>query len=287
MAMAIMTADATERPQTQLDEEDRAALLAAVRCLEHPGFAARLTNLVGQPVELIGRALPPAATQAIAAGTTRALNAALRVALMTLKRAPRARSPRLYATLATASGAAGGAFGLVGLPIELPVSTVIMLRAIAEIARHAGEDLTSPEAALACIQVFALGGPRPGREAAESGYFAVRGVLAKSVSEAARYVAQRGLIEEGAPALVRLLNLIAARFGIAVTQKLAAQAIPVLGAVSGAAVNYAFIDHFQDLAAGHFTVRRLERLYGKDVVRKAYEELRAQIDENRFDTGSA
>lgn len=46
--------------------------------------------------------------------------------------------------------------------------------------------------------------------------------------------------------------------------KVAAQALPVVGALGGAAVNYAFIEHFQDVARGHFTVRRLERLYGKD-----------------------
>jgi hypothetical protein len=32
-------------------------------------------------------------------------------------------------------------------------------------------------------------------------------------------------------------------------------------------VNYAFIEHFQEVARGHFTVRRLEWLYGKDKIR--------------------
>jgi hypothetical protein len=58
-----------------------------------------------------------------------------------------------------------------------------------------------------------------------------------------------------------------------VTQKVAAQALPVIGAVGGAAVNYAFIEHFQDTARGHFTVRRLERRYGKDEVRAEYERI--------------
>jgi EcsC protein family len=57
------------------------------------------------------------------------------------------------------------------------------------------------------------------------------------------------------------------------TQKFAAQAVPIVGALGGAAVNYAFIDHFQEIARGHFTVRRLERRYGKDAVRAAYEKL--------------
>jgi EcsC protein family len=73
--------------------------------------------------------------------------------------------------------------------------------------------------------------------------------------------------------LVRLLTQIASRFGVVVTQKFAAQAVPIVGALGGAAVNYAFIDHFQEIARGHFTVRRLERRYGKGAVRAAYEKL--------------
>jgi hypothetical protein len=69
----------------------------------------------------------------------------------------------------------------------------------------------------------------------------------------------------------RFIAQIASRFGVVVTQKLAAQAVPVIGALGGAAVNYAFIDHFQEVARAHFVVRRLERRYGKDAVRAAYE----------------
>ena len=62
-----------------------------------------------------------------------------------------------------------------------------------------------------------------------------------------------------------------------VTQKLTAQAVPLIGALGGAAVNYAFIDHFQDVARAHFVVRKLERRYGVDTVREAYERLPAQV----------
>jgi len=180
-------------------------------------------------------------------------------------------SQRFHKVMATASGAAGGALGLASLPIELPISTVIMLRSIAEIARSEGEDLSDPEAALSCMQVFALGGRAASVDASESGYFAVRAMLAKSVSQAARFVIERGALEEGAPVLVRFLAQIASRFGMVVSQKAAAQAIPLLGGLGGAAVNYAFIEHFQDVARAHFTVRRLERTYGPDIVRQEYE----------------
>jgi hypothetical protein len=233
--------------------------------------------MVGKPIELIGGVLPASASNAIATATAKSLEVALKVALRTIQRTPHAGSQLLHKALATASGAAGGAFGLAALPIELPVSTIIMLRSIADIARSEGEDLSNPEAALSCVQVVALGG-RAGApaDASETGYFAARGMLAKSVTEAARFIAERGVIKEGGPVLVRFITQVASRFGVVVTQKVAAQTIPVVGALGGAAVNYAFIEHFQEVAQGHFTVRRLERFYGKSVVRAEYERLAQQ-----------
>jgi hypothetical protein len=254
-----------------MTEDDLAALRRAVASLEHPGFAARLTNMVGKPIELIGYALPASASQAITTATSKALEMALAVALRTMHHTPRAGSQLFHKALAIASGAAGGAFGLATLPIELPVSTIIMLRSIADIARSEGEDLSDPEAALSCVQVFALGGRPDSGDASESGYFAVRGMLAKSVTQAARFIVERGVIEEGGPILVRFITQVASRFGLVVTQKLAAQAIPLVGAIGGAAVNYAFIEHFQEVARGHFAVRRLERAYGKEARQKEYE----------------
>jgi hypothetical protein len=229
--------------------------------------------MVGKPIELIGQALPASASQAIATATSKGLEAALNVALRTMRRTPGAASQLLHKALATASGAAGGAFGLATLAFELPVSTIIMLRSIADIARSEGEDLSDPETALSCVQVFALGGRAGSSNASESGYFAVRGMLAKTVTEAARFVAERGVIEEGAPILVRFITQVTSRFGVVVTQKFAAQALPLVGALGGAAVNFAFIEHFQEVARGHFTVRRLERVYGKSVVQAEYERL--------------
>ena len=257
-----------------LAAEDRAALVEAVRVLERPSLAARLSALAGRPLDLLGRVLPAPAQEAVTRGVEAALKASLRLALGSLRRGRPDRSGRLHKALAAGSGAVGGAFGLASLPLELPLSTTIMLRAIADIARSEGEDLGNPEAALACVQVFALGGRSDAGSLTESGYFAVRGALAKSVSEAARYIAERGLVEEGAPLLVRFAAQVASRFGLVVSQKLAVQAVPVIGALGGAALNAAFTDHFQAIARGHFTVRRLERVYGKDAVRAAYEEIR-------------
>jgi hypothetical protein len=258
-----------------LSEAETEQLRMAIHRLEGTSFASRATNLLGRQVEAAGRVLPAPARAIVARAAEGALRAALRIAIGTIDADSRPKSARgAHKALAAMSGAAGGAFGLAALPIELPISTTIMLRSIAQIAREEGEDLRQPEAALACIEVLGLGGRSPGEEAIEGGYFAIRAVLARTVSESARFIVQRGLADETAPVLVRLVAQIAARFGLVVSQKLAAQAIPVIGAVGGAAVNLAFTEHFQNIARGHFTVRRLERAHGAEAVRFDYERLR-------------
>jgi hypothetical protein len=147
-----------------------------------------------------------------------------------------------------------------------------MLRSIADIARSMGESVRSIDSRLACLEVFALGGKPSKDNATETGYFAVRAALARTVSEAAQYIAERGLAEEGAPPLVRLIVTLSSRFGLVVSEKVAAQAIPVIGAAGGALINTLFIDYFQGMARGHFTVRRLERIYGAAEVRHLYSE---------------
>jgi hypothetical protein len=267
MSIEVMPERLTRRDLDDLSE--------AIRLLEGRSLASRLTNLFGRQIEAMGRVLPAPARAVVARASELALRTALRVAVKTLGAKPSTKSSdRLHKAAAAASGAIGGAFGLAALAVELPVSTTILLRSIADIARAEGEDLSKPESSLACIEVLALGGSGPGEAAIEGGYFAVRAALARTVNESARFLLKQGVTAETAPALVRLISQVAARFGVAVSEKLAAQAVPLIGAVGGAAVNAAFADHFQALARGHFIVRRLERRYGEDAVRFEYERQR-------------
>lgn len=128
-----------------MNEEDLKALEAAVQLLETPGLAARLTDMVGKPIELIGKAMPASVSQEITAAALNAIKLALKAALLTMRRKPKAASKLLHKALATATGAAGGAFGLPALPVELPISTLIMFRSIADIARSEGENLPPPK----------------------------------------------------------------------------------------------------------------------------------------------
>jgi hypothetical protein len=255
-------------------DEDREALRQAVLALEGPSYVARLAALAGRPIELLGQALPMPVSGMISKATQAALTRALRYALKTIPKEGRDPETRVHKALAVLSGAMGGALGVSAVLVELPISTTIMLRSIARIAQSEGEYLDDPETALACVQVFALGGRTGSDNLHEAGYFAVRAAMAKSVTRALQQMAGRGIVDESTSAIVRLLAQIGVRFGVVVSQKVAAQAVPVVGAIGGAAVNAAFVDHFQTLARGHFVVRRLERTYGKGTVRRAYDEIR-------------
>ena len=90
------------------------------------------------------------------------------------------------------------------------------------------------------------------------------------MSEAAAYLGEKGVIRETAPVILRLVTTVASRFGVVVSQQTAAKAVPVVGAAGGAVINVLFMNHFQDMARGHFIIKRLERKYGMDVVRTAY-----------------
>jgi hypothetical protein len=260
-------------PGRGLDLNDLADLRRAIAALEHRSLAAQLSALAGRQLSFAGVAIPPHLREMAARGARAGLEAALRVAIKSLRGKPAGDAEKLHKKLAMATGAVGGALGLAGLPFELPLSTTILLRAIADIAREEGEDIERPESALACLEVFALGGHGDEDGVLEGGYLALRGLFAKSVSDAARYAALYGASAESAPVVAALVAKIAARFGVAVSQKAAAQAMPAIGALSGAAINLAFAEHFQSLARGHFIVRRLERAYGAALIREEYARL--------------
>ena len=129
--------------------------------------------------------------------------------------------------------------------------------------------------------MFALGGKGVDETTFESGYFAVRAALAKSVTDSARYIAQQGVGAQSAPVLTRLIAQIAARFGVVVSEKLVAQTAPILGAIGGAAVNALFAEHFQAIARGHFIVRRLERKHGPSLIAFEFQRLRGEAPRMR------
>jgi hypothetical protein len=267
---AISSAMSTTLPALlTLPEDAQTELAKAVATLEGPSFAARLAAIAGTPVEALKGRLPEGVRDQLDSAVRRALEKAWRTAVGSEPR----RTPFgmdvawFHRGVAMASGAAGGALGLIGTLAELPLSTTVLLRQIAAEAAAAGEDPKVPGTAAECLAVFAIGSPATAEDdVAETGYFAARIALAQMLPNAATSLVS-GLVPG-------FLGAIAARFTGTVGLKLSAQAVPIIGAAAGAAINLAFLEHFRGVANAHFTVRRLERTYGADRVRAAYDALR-------------
>lgn len=272
---------------------DRLFLERAAEYLEHPSFLMKVANLLGTPIETLGKVLPARVRDTASDVATAALQKALRVALLTVQQGDTVRreveeienegaTGRFRHNLAAGvAGALAGSLGLAALAVELPITTTIMMRNIGSVAASFGEDLNDREVQLQCLAVFSLGGAAAEKQSdlsgMESTYYTTRFALGNLMREAAQYVARvtaqdlmRDLAAGASPALVRYIAQVAARFNLIVSQKLLAQAVPALGAVGGATVNVAFNAHFDRVARYHFGIRALERKYGREAVQLAY-----------------
>ncbi|MEO5621754.1 MAG: EcsC family protein, partial [Cypionkella sp.] len=72
------------------------------------------------------------------------------------------------------------------------------------------------------------------------------------------------------PALQKLIATVAPRLAATLGQKLAAQTVPILGAVSGAALNAAFITYYREIARIRFALMRLAESNGGEQVVEAF-----------------
>src|SRR5438270_6023941 len=185
---------------SRLSIEDREALERAMRDLERTSLAIRLSSILGRQAGAIASIVPANVAEFASRAAEAAIRSGLNFALRSLAGKPLKDRRRMHKSIAVLAGAVGGAFGISSLPVELSFSTTIMLRSIADIARAEGQDLADPKTALACLEVFALGGRESsnrdirfpdmevpdsnvsGGAVLETGYFALRAILAKSVT---------------------------------------------------------------------------------------------------------
>lgn len=281
--------DQMQRSADLLDDaRDSADLKRAVALLETPSITARMAAMAGAPIEFGMSKLPKFAHARIQKTVHAALHKAASAALWTVKDVPsKSSSTKSHKFAAALSGAAGGLFGVAGLAVELPVTTVIMMRSVADIARSEGFSVSDPWVQAACVEVFAFGGNTQDDDASDSGYYASRGVLSELTKNATRELVHvaghRGAHEvanayakkQAASWLAKLIDAVATRFGVVITEKTAAQIVPVLGAATAATMNVLFTNHYQDMARGHFIVKRLERTYGAEAVERAYRAIQA------------
>jgi hypothetical protein len=230
------------------------AVLAA-RQRRANGPLMRLINKFGGQIEGQLAHLPEGVRRQIDRVTTEALTRAITVAGHG-RYAPDF-GPRAAPTLAAVTGALGGAGGLVTALAELPVSITVILHAILRAAEAEGFDTNLPEVRAEALRVLLAGGPLDDDDGINTSFIGARMALS-------------------GPALQKLLARIVPGFAAALSQKLAAQTVPILGAVTGAALNAAFLTHYRELAHIRFGLLRLTILHGAEPVRMAFEkELKA------------
>ena len=249
-SLAEPAAFLTEYEQSQLWQ-------AAVLMADSHGLLMRLTGMFGRRVDAVRARVVQAGVRFGGAGwedlTSRAQAAVEDVlwnsyelatfglaAMPRMMRFSNGRGNRLHRLAVTTSGVASGFVGLPGVLVDIPFTTATILRSIAEVARDFGEDLSDEDTRRACLEVLAFGGPGDDDDDAEAGY----------------WVARVGLNHM---AVSLLIKSAAGRFGIVLSEKFLTQAVPVVGAISGGVMNYAFTDHYQKMAQVHFCVRALER----------------------------
>ena len=248
-------------PLTDAAQADVAAL--AHRQRRANGLFMRLISFAGGQVEDGLKLLPKGLRGQIEGAARTALTQSYDIAgqsrgtgvLATLTR--RVTTDRAHKVLAMISGALGGLGGLPTALAELPVATTVIFRGVQGVAMSYGEDPLSDETRIECLRVFGSGGPGTEDDGINTSFIGARVGLT-------------------GPALQKLIAKIAPRFAAVLSQKLAAQAVPVLGAAAGAGTNYAFVDYYIEMAHVHFGLRKLTRAHGEAQVLDLFHKVLAE-----------
>jgi 2C-methyl-D-erythritol 2,4-cyclodiphosphate synthase len=229
----------------------------AYRYAKAGGIGIDLLNSLGAQADGLIQRLPKGAQDGLQDATVAALNHAMTAAYKSRDMVPD-QAGWLNSAIGAAMGAVGGFGGLPTALAELPVTTTLLLRVINGVAAEHGFDPSEENVRFDCVHVFAAAGPLEHDDGADIGFLSARMALSGA--------AMQGIIARVAPRLATVLG-----------QKLAAQAVPVLGAVAGAATNYAYTSYYTDMAHVHFGLRRLA--IDADQPREVLvEKLRARLD---------
>jgi hypothetical protein len=214
------------------------------------GPLMRIINKFGGTVEDQMARLPQSVRTQIERVTAQALQRAVNVAGH--GRAAPDFGPRGAPALAALTGAVGGAGGIATSLAELPITVTVILHAILRAAEAEGFDTTLPEVRAEALRVLTLGGPLDDDDGINTSFLGARMTLT-------------------GPALHALLARVVPGFAAVLTQKLAAQTVPIFGAVTGAALNATFLTHYRELAHIRFGLLRLTALHGAAPVRARFE----------------
>lgn len=214
----------------------------ARRYMNAGGIAMDLLNAVGGRAEGLIEKLPAPVRNRMDGITHGALNRAFDAASRS-RGMLRDRGDWFNRALSTASGAAGGLAGFAGAAIEMPITVTLLLRAIMDIAAEHGFAPDSDQARREALHVFASAGPLAQDEGADLGLLAARMTITGQTVQT-------------------LIAKVAPKLSASLAQKLAAQAVPILGAVAGATINYSFTRYYQEIARVQFGLMRLSEETG-------------------------
>ncbi len=228
-----MTDFATLSPTDVETELDRLAM----RYRAAGGVGVHLLNLLGGKAEGLLDRLPPKMRDGLDDATERALAIAMKAAHETRKTVPD-QAEWVNTAVTTAMGAAGGFGGLPTAFVELPATVTILLRAIQGVAADYGFDPASESVQFDCVRVLAAAGPLSSDDGSDLGFITLRLTLTGGTMQ-------------------RLIAMVAPRLAAVLGQKLAAQTVPLLGALAGAGTNYAYTRYYQQIAHVHFGLRKL------------------------------
>ncbi|MEH6737721.1 MAG: EcsC family protein [Sulfitobacter sp.] len=201
------------------------------------GVGINVLNLIGGQAENLLERLPASVRKQLEAATVRALDHAMSAASKSRDAVPDQAS-WLNSAVSAAMGAVGGAGGLPTALAELPVTTTLLLRVIEGVAVEHGFDPKSESVRFDCVQVFSAAGPLAQDDGSDLAFLTTRMALSGKAVQA-------------------VIHKVAPRLAVVMGQKLAAQTVPVLGAVAGAATNYAYTNYYQEMAHVHFSLRKL------------------------------
>ncbi len=222
----------TTPPDTEAELDRLAARYRAAG-----GLGVQLLSMAGGRAETLLERLPAAVRERLGAATESALQLAMKAALASRGALPD-QADWVNRAMSTAMGAAGGFGGLPSALVELPATTTVLLRIIQGVAAEHGFDPGAQSVQFDCIRVFAAAGPLAMDDGADLGFLTLRVTLTGG-------------------AMQRLIGAVAPRLATVLGQKLAAQTVPVLGAMAGATANYVYSGYYREIAHVHFGLRRL------------------------------
>ena len=201
------------------------------------GAGIKLLNRLGGSAESLLEQLPEPVQQGLTGATEHALWVAMHAAQGSRRAVPD-QPPWVNTAVTTAMGAAGGLGGVSTALMELPATTTMLLRSIQGAAAREGFDPAEDGVKFDCVRVLSAAGPLSEDDGADMGFFSVRLTLT-------------------GPTMQRLIAMVAPRLSVVLGQKLAAQSVPILGALAGGGTNYVYTQYYQQIARVHFGLRRL------------------------------